>query len=126
MRSWHQQSLERLHIGREDIEADLMILWADKETDYLLSMEKERSEILIKIAAKSATKELPSTADVKTQWKSDTEAEGSSTPKETKVKLKTHPDKATEDHNLSLKELTISNKSNSEPHQEKLQSVSES
>lgn len=95
MRARHQQTLKRLGIGSEDIEADLRILSFGQEADHISYIKAERSRILERMASKNSSKTSKksiSIVEVQTQWGSSAQDKKSLAAKEPKTKPKTRPD----------------------------------
>jgi hypothetical protein len=116
MRSRHRQTLERLRIGNDDLEADLRVLSADLTPEHISSIERERAEILARIAAKETqktTRKQPSEAEIQTRW-GNSPAEVSVPAPEPKIKVKTRSNKPAEQLDLGLTDLEISD-NNEEP-----------
>ena len=96
----NRQTLERLKIGEDDIEADLKVLSADLAPEHIFAVQKERAELLAKIAAKESEKnpkKASPKAEIQTQCGSDDQAGQSISAAELKVKIKTRSDKSVEE-----------------------------
>jgi hypothetical protein len=110
IRSRHRQTLERIKIGNDDIEADLKVLSADISPEHISDVQKERSQILARIAAIGAQKTKKQTGskfEPQTQWCSDVQTEAIVSGPESKVKVKTRPDQPVQQPDLDLKDLDI-------------------
>jgi len=110
MRSRHRQTLERINIGNDDIEADLKILSADLAPEHLSEVQKQRTQILARIAAIEAqktAKQRGSTFEPQTEWGTNSKAEAP-VAQEPKAKVKTRSDQPLEQPGLDLTGLIIS------------------
>ncbi|TVY82305.1 hypothetical protein LSUE1_G002243 [Lachnellula suecica] len=113
MRNRQRQTLESLGIGEDDIKADLELLSADLAPEHLSEVQKERNQILTRIAEnelRKATKVPSSGSGIQTQW--GLIAEESSSATAPKVKVKTHSDSPV---GQSLEDLTIASEDDEIP-----------
>lgn len=118
MRSRHRQTLERLKISEDDIEADLKVLSANIAPQHISAVQKERAELRAMIEARDAEKAVkkqPVKGEIQTQWSSDSGAQASSSTSEAKIKIKTRSETPADISTLTLEDLTLSHQEQPAP-----------